>query len=212
MDGAERWSVVVVGAIGLALWAGGSLLAALRPVDAPLAERVDRLATGRTALLVGSIGAVSGAALLLWPICAVATEEGEAWVSLRWFSVAVWTLGFTFFVVATVVVSTLAWSPSRAPDQELVRVLLDGAHLAVWAVSAPIGAIAVVATTAVGVQAQLFGPLVVLAATAKVATVVVEVAGTGRRTGWNAGGWAAGSSGYVSVAWFALVLAALAVR
>lgn len=47
-------------------------------------------------------------------------------------------------------------------------------------------------------------------AVAKILTVLVEVAGTGRRHGWNAGGWAYGTSGYATVAWFALVLVALA--
>ena len=46
-------------------------------------------------------------------------------------------------------------------------------------------------------------------AAAKVLTVVIEVAGVGVRSGWNAGGWAAGSSGYATVAWFGLVLLAL---
>lgn len=77
-----------------------------------------------------------------------------------------------------------------------------------WSVSAPIGAVLVAATTAVGLQNEIFGPLVVIAA-AKVLTVVIEVAGVGVRSGWNAGGWAAGSSGYATVAWFGLVLLAL---
>jgi hypothetical protein len=49
----------------------------------------------------------------------------------------------------------------------------------------------------------------VAVAVLKVATVGLEVAGIARRRGWNAGGWAAGTSGYVTVAWFALVLVAI---
>jgi len=68
----------------------------------------------------------------------------------------------------------------------------------------------VLATTVVAVQADLAGGLLVALAGVKVATVVVEVAGTGRRTGWNAGGWARGVSGYTSVAWFAALLLTVA--
>jgi hypothetical protein len=34
----------------------------------------------------------------------------------------------------------------------------------------------------------------------------VEILGVGVRSGWNAGGWAAGTSGYATTAWFALLL------
>ena len=95
-----------------------------------------------------------------------------------------------------------------------MRLVLDTAHLATWSISAPVGAVSTAITTATALRADLAdGPLgavlVGLAAT-KVVTVLVEVAGTGRRRGVNAGGWAGGSSGYVTVAWFATLLAALA--
>lgn len=211
VHGAEQWWVVATGVVGLVLFAGGSLLAAGPPVDAPWADVARHLVRRRTAVLAGSTASVTGAGLLLWPLAAVATSgSGDVWSSLALFSVLIWVLGFGFLVLAAVLVAAVAW---RGPDEvgePVAAALLGAAHLAVWSVSAPIGAVAVAATTAVGHQAGTFGPLLVVVAGLKVATVVVEVAGLPRRGGWNAGGWAAGSSGYVTVAWFALVLLALA--
>jgi hypothetical protein len=50
----------------------------------------------------------------------------------------------------------------------------------------------------------------ILAAGVKIATAVVEIIGTGQRSGWNAGGWARGTSGCATVAWYAALLVALA--
>lgn len=211
MHDAEQWWVVATGVLGLVLFAGGSLLAAGPPVDAPWVDVARHLVRRRAAVLVGSTASVTGAGLLLWPLASVATSgSGDVWPSLASFSLLAWVLGFGFLVLAAVLVAAVAW---RGPDEvgePVAGALLGAAHLAVWSVSAPIGAVAVVATTAVGHQAGTFGPIVVVAAAAKVATVIVEVAGLSRRNGWNVGGWAAGSSGYVTVAWFALVLLALA--
>ena len=211
VHGVEQWWVVSAGVAGLVLFAGGSLLAAGPPIDAPWADVARHLTRRRTAVLAGSTASVTGAGLLLWPLAAVATSgSGDVWPTLTLFSLLIWVLGFGFLVLAAVLVAAVAW---RGPDEvgePVAAALLGAAHLAVWSVSAPIGAVAVGATTAVGHQAGTFGPILVVAAAVKVATVVLEVAGLPRRRGWNAGGWAAGSSGYVTVAWFALVLLALA--
>jgi len=123
---------------------------------------------------------------------------------------ATWVFGFGFLALGSMLLVGIVWRTSEGPGQEVARVQLDLSHLAVWSLSAPVGAMAVVATTVVGVQADVFGTLVVVAALVKVITVVIEVAGVGRQRGWNAGGWAGGSSGYATVAWFGLVVAALA--
>ena len=117
-----------------------------------------------------------------------------------------WSLGFSFLALSAVAVAAVVWRDPGAVPSGVVRLVLDAAHLATWSVSAPAGAIATMATTAVGVHAGTFGPLVVAAAAAKVVSVAVEIVGIGRRRGWNAGGWAAGVSGYLTVAWFAAVL------
>ena len=158
-----------------------------------------------------ALATVAGAGLLLWPLCSVATSTGvDVWRSLALFSIATWVFGFGFLAVGSMLVVAMVWRTEHGPEEATARVLLDLSHLAVWSISAPIGALSVVATTAVGVQAELFGPLVVVVALAKVVTAAIEVAGIGRQQGWNAGGWAYGSSGYATVAWFALVLVALA--
>jgi hypothetical protein len=209
--GAEQVWVVGGGLAGLVLFAGGSLLAAAPPIDAPWAEVARHLVRRRTAILVGSTASVTGAGLLLWPIAALAADaSADVWPSLAAFSVVIWVLGFGFLALAAVLVAGVAWSGPERLGEPVVAALLTVAHLAVWSVSAPIGAVAVASTTAVGIQAGSVGPPVVLAAVAKVATVAVEVAGIARRQGWNAGGWAAGVSGYVTVAWFALLLLSLA--
>ena len=211
MHGAEQWWVVATGVAGLVLFAGGSLLAAGPPIDAPWADVARHLVRRRTAVLIGSTASVTGAGLLLWPLAAVdASGSADVWPTLARFSLVVWVLGFGFLVLAAVLVVAVAWRGPEEVGEPVATTLLGAAHLAVWSVSAPIGAVAVIATTAVGHQAGTFGPILVVAAAAKVATVAVEVAGLPRRGGWNAGGWAVGASGYVTVAWFALVLLALA--
>jgi hypothetical protein len=210
VHGAEQWWVVATGALGLVLFAGGSLMATVPPVDAPWADVTRHLVRRRTAVLVGSTASVTGVGLLLWPLAAVATSGSpDVWPTLASFSLLVWVLGFGFLAVAAVLVAGVAWRGPEELGEPVVAAILAVAHLAVWSVSAPIGAVAVTATTAVGHQAGVFGLVVVAVAVLKVATVGLEVAGIARRRGWNAGGWAAGTSGYVTVAWFTLVLVAI---
>lgn len=212
MRDAERWWVLVAGVAGLVAFTGGSLLTGVPRVDDTLERVQDDVARRRNAVLVGSVLSVSGPALLLWPLAVIATSDVEdVWPSLALFSIGAWVLGFAVLAFATMLVVAVAWRGPSGVAPSAVRLLLDASHLATWSVSAPLGAISVAATTTVGVQAGLVGWPVVAAAAAKVATVTVEVAGIGRREGWNAGGWAAGVSGHATVAWFALVLAALGV-
>ena len=209
-DVEQAW-VVAAGVLGLICFAAGALTAKVPAVDAPIGDAVADLVRRRRAVLTGSIASITGAALLLWPLAAVDTDpDPGVWRSLALFSMAAWVFGFGFLALGSLLVIGVVWRGDEGPRLDVSRVLLDISHLAVWSVSAPIGAVSVVATTAVGVQAGLFGAWVVAAAVAKVLTVLVEVAGTGRRHGWNAGGWAYGTSGYATVAWFALVLIALA--
>jgi hypothetical protein len=203
----EGWCAVIAGLVGLGTFAGGSMLAALPPVDAVDADAVGSLTRRRSPVLAGSVLALLGAALLLWPLATVAgSVPVDPWSSIGSFSLAVWILAFSFLAVAAVGVSALVWRDPAALPVPVVRLVLDAAHLATWALSGPAAAVATTATTAVGREAGMFGALVIGLAAAKVASVVVEVVGTGRRTGWNAGGWAAGISGYVTVAWFLAVL------
>ena len=161
-------------------------------------------------MLAGSLASVAGAGLLLWPLCVVATStDVDVWRSLALFSVATWVFGLGILAIGSML-HVAVWRTNGGPEGDTARVLLDLSHLAVWSVSAPVGAVAVVATTIVGVQAELLGPVVVVAAVAKAVTSAIEVAGVGSQQGWNAGGWAYGSSAYATVAWFALVLVALA--
>lgn len=211
MRDAEQTWVVAVGVIGLIGFAAGAMAAKVPAVDASTGDAVADLLRRRRAVLAGSVASITGAALLLWPLAAVATDpDPDVWTSLAVFSMAVWVFGFGFLALGSLLVIGVVWRGNEGPGPDVSRVLLDINHLAVWSVSAPIGAVSVLATTAVGVQAGLFGAWVIAAATAKVLTVLIEVAGTGRRHGWNAGGWAYGTSGYATVAWFAVVLLSLA--
>lgn len=211
MDDAEQVWVVVVGTLGLICFAVGAMAAKVPAVDLTTGDAVAELVRRRRAVLAGSVASITGAALLLWPLAAVASEpDPEVWRSLAVVSMAAWVFGFGFLALGSLLVIGVVWRGDEGPSNDTARTLLDVSHLAVWSVSAPIGAVSVLSTTAVGVQAGRFGAWVVVAAVAKVLTVVVEVAGTGRRHGWNAGGWAYGTSGYATVAWFALVLLALA--
>lgn len=210
---AERLWALGTGIVGLVGFVAGSFAIAAPRVDRPLPEIVDDLVGRRSRVVFGALASITGTALLLWPLVAIASLDGpEVWRSVALLSVAAWTMGFGAYGLAMALIVGVVWRPADdgGPTEKTVRLLVDLAHLLVWSLSAPVAAIAVVATTVVGRQADLFGVLVVIAAAAKVLTVVVEMAGTGRRTGWNAGGWALGVSGYASVAWFALVLAALA--
>ncbi len=210
MRDAERTWTVLAGAVGLLCFIAGSLLVRAPAVDVPIAEALVDLRGRRARVLAGAVIGMAGAGMLLWPLSAVAAStDPDVWRSLALFSIVAWVFGFGFLALGSLLVIGTVWRGDDGPSSGTTRVLLDLSHLAIWSASAPIGALAVVATTAVGVQADLFGPWVVVAAGVKVATVVVELAGTGRLRGWNAGGWAYGSSGYATVAWFALILLAL---
>lgn len=214
MTAGEGW-VVAAGVLGLMAFAGGSAAMALPSIDAPDDEVVATLVRRRSAILVGATLSVLGVALLLWPLATV-SADGDGRAGLDAFALATWVLGFAFLVVAATGPAALAWRDPAALPAPVVRLVLDLAHLATWSLSAPLGAVATVATTAVAVRGDIAdgatATVLGVLAGAKVATVLAEVAGTGRRSGWNAGGWARGTSGYVTVTWFAALLLALATR
>jgi hypothetical protein len=208
-DAEVAWAVVA-GVVGLVSLVVGSFLVQAPAIDADVRDAVASLAARRAPVLAGSLLSTTGSALLLWPIAVVASAPGgEVWRSAALLSVALSVGGFLFLAVAALAHATVAWRAPVAGGDDSARLLLDAAHLATWSVSAPIAAVSVVATTAVAVQADLAGTLVVVASVVKVATVAVEVAGIGVRSGWNAGGWVAGTSGYATVGWFAALLVAL---
>lgn len=159
MADAETIWILSTGGVGLAAFASGSMLSAVPPVDADLVEHiVESLSRRRGPVLVGSVLSVTGAALLLWPVAAVSTTgTGEAWSSLALFSVAIAVLGFTFMTTASMLVAALVWRDPRDVPGPVTRLCLDASHLAIWSVSAPIGAAFITATTAVGLQNKLFG-------------------------------------------------------
>jgi hypothetical protein len=206
----ETSAAITAGAIGIALLAGGSTLAALPPIDQPAEATIRRLRGRRRSVLTGSLAAITGTALLLWPVAAVAAIESvEGWPSLRLFSIAVATLGSMFMAAASLMTIALAWPDADTLDVRGARLLHQIAHLATWSASAPVGAIFVVATTAAAHQAGIAGPILFAIPAIKVVTVGVEIVGVGRRRGWNAGGWARGTSGYATVLWYATLLLAL---
>lgn len=203
--------MIAVGVVGLAGFVAGSYLTDPPRVDSDLEEALARVRSRRSAVLSGSTLTAVGGGLLLWPIAFISTAgSGAAWASLALFSIVIAALTMSFLVVTAVFNAALAWRDPTALSRPTARLVLDGVHLGIWSVSGPLAAIMVSAATAVGWQNDLLGPAVVVAAAVKVGTVVVELAGIGVRTGWNAGGWARGASGYATVAWFALVLIALA--
>ena len=211
MSDTETFWVVSVGVLGLAGFVAGSFLCGLPRIDAGLDDALATVHRRRSAVLVGAMLSATGGGLLLWPITAVSTAgSGEAWSSLALFSVAVAALTLSFLVVTSVLAAALAWRDPVDLPRPVARLVLDGLHLATWSVSAPLAAVMIVVTTAVGLQNDLVGLAVVAAAVAKVGTAALEIAGVGTRTGWNAGGWAAGTSGYATVVWFALLIASLA--
>ena len=203
--------MIAAGLVGLAGFVAGSFLTDLPRVDSDLDDALAHVQRRRSAVLSGSTLSAVGGGLLLWPIAFLSTAgSGAAWASLALFSVVVATLTMSFLVVTAVLAAALAWRDPTALSRPTARLVLDGLHLGIWSVSGPLAAVMVLAATAVGWQNGLLGSAVVIAAGVKVGTVVVEVAGIGVRSGWNAGGWARGASGYATVAWFALVLVALA--
>ncbi|MBX3315196.1 MAG: hypothetical protein KF906_12860 [Actinobacteria bacterium] len=213
MRDAERLWVLGSGVVGLVAFVAGSLAVAAPRVDETASVAVAELVRRRGRVIGGAVLSITGTGLLLWPLGAVAAAAGdEVWRSVAAASMAAWALGFGLYTVGLLLLVGVVWRPAEdgGPGDDTVRLLLDLSHLLVLSVSAPIAAVAVVATTIVGRQADLFATFVIAAAAIKVVAVVVEVVGTGRRTGWNAGGWALGVSGYASVLWFATVLAALA--
>ncbi len=214
MGDVERWWVVTAGVVGLAAFVGGSVLTGLPAVDDTDDVVVAALVRRRSAILTGSVLSALGVALLLWPLAVVSADGDDGWADLGTFALATWVLGFAFLVVGALGRAALAWRDPTALPVAVVRLVLDLAHLATWSLSAPVGAVSTVVTTVVAGRAVaaegMVGALLVGLAGHKVVTVVVELAGTGRRSGWNAGGWALGSSGYVTVTWFAALLLALA--
>ena len=141
MQDPEQVWMVSAGVLGLIGFAAGALTAKVPAVDASTADAVADLVRRRPAVLAGSVASITGAALLLWPLVAVATDpDPDVWRSLALFSMATWVFGFGFLAVGSLLVIGIVWRGDEGPGLDVSRVLLDISHLAVWSVSAPIGA------------------------------------------------------------------------
>jgi hypothetical protein len=209
MGDLQQLCAVIAGVLGLGAFMAGTVLAHLPRVDADDDVVVLALVERRRPILRGAVLSVTGATLLLWPIVYLVISGSDGWASLLFLSLLLWTLGFGILSMAWILVAGLVWRDVRTLPLSTVRLALDTAHLATWSVSAPLGAGAIVATTWLALQSGAVSWVVGLAAAFKVVTVVLEVAGTTERRGWNAGGWAGGISGYATVCWFVLVLLSL---
>ncbi|MEZ5268446.1 MAG: hypothetical protein R2789_07745 [Microthrixaceae bacterium] len=180
--------MIAVGVVGLAGFVAGSYLTDPR-VDSTSKKALARVRSRRSAVLSGSLTAVGGGLLLSHRVHLHRQVRRNLGVTRAPASSSPLTM--SFLVVTAVFNAALAWR-IRLRSLLTARLVLDGVHLGIWSVSGPLAAIMVSAATAVGWQNDLLGPAVVVAAAVKVGTVVVELAGIGVRTGWNAGGWARG--------------------
>jgi hypothetical protein len=183
----------------------GSLLVQAPPIDAELAPVLRRVGEARRRVLAGTLFSTFGGALILWPITAVASaDDHDVWRSLALFSMAVAVAGSVFLTLAAVATAALVWRGPEDVPASTARLLLDAAHLATWCrrrLLCPSQQRPLSRSRRISSARSLCSRPV-----AKVATVVVEILGVGVRSGWNAGGWAAGTSGYATTAWFALLL------
>jgi len=201
MATAESRQLGLVGAAGLLLFLIGSFVPGVAPpVDAPTGDWSLYLTENRAVILLGAVMTVTAVPLML-AVVAAATSTRRTPSGA--YALAAWVFAFGFIVLAEGLMAAVAWQGPDTLDESTLRFAVDAAHLALWGLSAGPAAVAVVVTTVVARRDGLAPRWLMALAAIKVLTSVVELAGVGVTHGWNAGGYAAFSSGVALAAWLA---------
>ena len=211
MDHGREDAAVIAGASGLVLLIVGAFVAGVPPrIEASTAVWIAHLGGHQGTVLLGIACSLLGGALLLLPLGVVVTRACDtAAHGLALAAFGGFILAFGISAIGSLAVAAVTWSHPAAVDPSIVRFAVDLDHLAQWALSAPAAGLAVV-TMSIAAHAAGFVPRRVLVlGWIKVATVVVEVAGLWMTSGWNAGGYALGTSALATVAWLTSLLLAI---
>jgi hypothetical protein len=210
IDVAAAWA----GLIGVVLFVVGSLLAGSPPKpDASAAEITAFLAQHRSALLTGT-------ALILLSIpffgCFVGVftgvlrdAEGGRGTLARAATLG-WTLQLAVVAIGIVSQAAVTWRGAEGLDPHLVQFGYDLGTLSLYAVSAMAVALAVGATSVVGLRTGILPRWLVVLGAIEVAINLVELAGLGSRSGVNAAGYAAGVGPLIWSLWAAAASVSLA--
>ncbi len=213
MQGRRGWTSwpVLTGAGGLACLVIGSFCAGTLPaIDAEPERVIDFLADRRAAVLGGALLTITASVLLLAPLVEMSVRLREAArETAAWFALATWVIALSLLALSAVAFALGAWRDPHDVSPDVVQFAYDAHHLVLWGLSAPVAAIAVIATTVPARSVGLAPVALVVLAGVKVATTIVEIAGVWATTGWNAGGYAASISGVATVAWFTALLVTL---
>ena len=201
------------GLVGAVLYVVSAFVAGSPPKpDDSTATIVAHLQDKRDALLIGSVLALVGLALFLWFLGYLRSLLAEAEASIGEPGAPLATITLTSFVVLFAVISgggaalnVVVWRGAGSFDPTLVRLAFDAQTLSLYAITATVALLSVLAPTVVIARTGVLPRWLVILGAAEIAVNVVELAGFFSRSGWNTGGFVAGLGPLVWVVWVAAV-------
>lgn len=218
----DSWNRLGAGAglAGVVCYLVGAFLpgSPLKP-DAATDSIVSHLADHRRSVLIGYALTLMGLALLVWflgylraVLAEAEAEHGSSGSPLATVTTVSWVLLFAIAGAGGAGVSVVAWRGAGQVDPNLVRLVFDISNLSLYTITATVAFLSVAAPTVVIARTGVLPRWLVVIGVIELAVNVVELAGIGTRTGWNAGGYVAGVGPLVWMVWVAALSITMLLR
>jgi hypothetical protein len=212
------WSRAGAGAgvAGAVVYLVGAFIggAPLKPDDS-IDKVVAHLHAHRSGLLAGMALTLVGLALFLWFLgylrAMLSGVEGEG-APLATVTVGSWISLFVLIGAAGVPLNVVVWRGADQIDPTLVRLAFDAQNLSLYAVTATVALVSVLAPCVVIWRTGIVPRWLVALGAIVIAVSLVEIAGLPSRTGWNAAGYAFGLGPIVWVIWVAALSITMMLR
>jgi hypothetical protein len=206
----------IVGLLGLACYAAGSLAAALPMPTSSTHAMISHLATDRSKVLTGLALMFLALPFLLmflgylWDLLAQA--EGHPRILAR-LSAGSWLTLLVIIAAGMIPVSAVAWQGASVVPPDIVRFAVEISNLSLYSLSAPVAAASVLAPAIVIWRSRALPRWLAWLGLIEVAGNIAELAGLYSNSGTDAAGYGAGVGPALWILWAAaLSIAALAAR
>ena len=200
----RRWGAAA-GLVGIGLFVAGTYSAGVPPKpDAAAGTVVAHLVDHRTAILAGVAMVSVAIPLLLCFFAALWSVIREAEGPTSPFATAMlvlWVFALGVLVAGRLPLDAVAWRGAGQFDPHTVRLAFDINSLALWALTAPAAALAVLAPSIVIWRTGCLPRWTAWLGVLKALASVPEVIGVFSLTGLNAAGYAGGVGAVTLVAW-----------
>ena len=208
------------GLVGAVLYIVGAFVAGSPPApDASTVSIVTYMQEHREALLWGMVLTYTGLALFLWfagylhaRLAAAEAALADSGAPLATVTLLAFVVLFGLAGAGGIAFNLMVWRGAGSIDPNLVRLAFDAQNLSLYAITSTVALLSVLAPIIVIARTGILPKWLVVLGALEIAVNIVEIAGFFSRSGWNAGGYAAGIGPLVWVVWLGAVSITMLIR